>query len=68
MLALLLRRASDEGARHAWLLTTTAAGFFRRAGFQVAERSTAPATILSIRQAVSLCPASAILMTRAINV
>ncbi|MCH5714657.1 GNAT family N-acetyltransferase, partial [Salmonella enterica] len=56
MFALLLRRAFDEGGRDAWLLTTTAAPFFERAGFKPIERSAAPATILATRQAASLCP------------
>jgi arsenate reductase (glutaredoxin) len=67
MLALLLRRAFDEGARDAWLLTTNAAPFFERAGFKRVERSAAPATIRATRQAVSLCPSTAPLMTRRIT-
>ena len=64
MFALLLRRAFDEGGRDAWLLTTTAAPFFERAGFKPIERSAAPATILATRQAASLCPSSAVLLGR----
>lgn len=63
MLALLLRRAFDEGGREAWLLTT-AAPFFERAGFNPAERAAAPAAILATRQAASLCPSSAALLSR----
>ncbi len=66
ILALLLRRAFDEGGRDAWLLTTTAAPFFERAGFKPIERSAAPAAILATRQAASLCPSSAVLLTRSI--
>lgn len=66
MLALLLRRAFDEGGRDAWLLTTTAAPFFERAGFTPIERSAAPSAILATRQAVSLCPLSAVLLRRSI--
>ncbi|AKQ53918.1 MULTISPECIES: arsenic resistance N-acetyltransferase ArsN2 [Pseudomonadota] len=64
MFALLLRRAFDEGGRDAWLLTTTAAPFFERAGFKPIERSAAPAAILATRQAASLCPSSAVLLGR----
>ena len=64
MLALLLRRAFDKGGRDAWLLTTTAAPFFERAGFKPAERTAAPAAILATRQAASLCPSSAALLNR----
>jgi arsenate reductase len=66
ILALLLRRAFDEGGRDAWLLTTTAAPFFERAGFKPVERSSAPASVLVTRQAASLCPASAVLLGRPI--
>lgn len=67
ILALLLRRAFDEGGRDAWLLTTSAADFFDSAGFKRVERSDAPATVLATRQAASLCPASAVLLKRAIS-
>lgn len=67
LVALLLRRAFDDGARQAWLLTTTAAAFFEKAGFQPALRQTAPQAVLATRQATSLCPASAVLLTRTIT-
>lgn len=66
LLALLQRRAYDQGARQAWLLTQTAASFFERAGFQAIAREQAPQVILATRQASNLCPASAVLMTRTI--
>lgn len=68
MLALLLRRAFDEGGREAWLLTTTARPFFERAGFTAIDRSLAPASILGTRQAAALCPASAALLRRSLHV
>jgi len=67
ILALLLRRGFDQGARVAWLLTTTADGFFGKAGFRKIDRSQAPDVILASRQASSLCPASASLLTRPIQ-
>jgi arsenate reductase len=67
IVALLLRRAFDRGARRAWLLTTDAQGFFEQAGFKAAVRQDAPATILATRQATALCPASAALLTRRIQ-
>ena len=67
ILALLLRRAFDDGGRDAWLLTTTAALFFKRAGFKPVERSAAPAAILATRQAANLCPSSAALLGRSIT-
>lgn len=66
LLDLLQQRAYDQGARQAWLLTQAAAPFFERAGFKAAGRADAPQTILATRQAQSLCPASATLMTRTI--
>lgn len=66
MLALLLRRAFDEGGRAAWLLTTTAAPFFERAGFKPVDRASAPTSILGTRQAAHLCPLSAALLKRTI--
>ena len=67
ILALLLRRGFDQGARVSWLLTTTADGFFGKAGFTKIERSQAPDVILASRLASSLCPASASLLTRPIQ-
>jgi arsenate reductase len=67
ILALLLRRAFDQGARRAWLLTTDATPFFERAGFKRMERTQAPPAILDTQQAKNLCPASAVLLGRAIS-
>jgi arsenate reductase (glutaredoxin) len=67
VLALLLRRAFDAGGRSAWLLTTTAAAFFEKAGFSRIERAAAPASILATRQAAGLCPSSAVLLGRRIT-
>lgn len=67
LLAVLLREAFDTGARTAWLLTTDASAFFAKAGFKAVARESAPVTILSTRQASSLCPSSAALLSRAIT-
>lgn len=67
ILPLLLFRAFEAGARWAFLLTTSAAPFFGKVGFKAIDRDQAPAAILATRQAAALCPASAILMTRAIG-
>lgn len=64
---LLLYRAYEAGAKRAWLLTTSASDFFSRVGFKPVERAAAPIAILATRQASSLCPASAVLMTRKIS-
>jgi arsenate reductase len=67
LVALLQRRAFDEGAREAWVLTSAAAPFFEKIGFKPAARDNAPAAILATRQATSLCPADAHLLTRTIR-
>jgi arsenate reductase (glutaredoxin) len=67
ILALLMRRAFDHGARRAWLLTTSAARFFEQSGFKPVERTQAPQAIRDTQQAQALCPASAVLLGRSIN-
>jgi arsenate reductase (glutaredoxin) len=64
LVALLAYRAFRDGARTAWLLTLSAAGFFDKIGYQRRAREEAPAAILETRQAKSLCPASAVLMSK----
>jgi arsenate reductase len=67
LVALLQRRAFDEGARRAWVLTSSAAPFFEKAGFKPAARENTPAVVLATRQATSLCPADAALLARTIR-
>jgi arsenate reductase len=64
LVALLLYRAYEAGARRAYLLTNSAAPFFTRLGFSPIARDAAPAAIRATRQAATLCPASATLMAR----
>lgn len=61
---LLLKRAFDDGARNAYLLTESAAPFFEKIGFRSIRRDEAPAAILATRQASSLCPSSAALLAK----
>lgn len=59
-----LTLAAERGATVAFLLTTTAAQFFPRFGFESIDRQDVPA---SVRQSVefrSACPASAVVMRR----
>lgn len=67
IVARLARRAYDEGGRTAWLLTTSAAAFFGRIGFERVDRAMVPETILNTRQARGLCPSSAAVLSRAIR-
>ncbi|AUW60520.1 tyrosine protein phosphatase (plasmid) [Sphingobium sp. SCG-1] len=66
MLAALERAAADEGATCLYLLTTTAAPFFRRFGYGPAERADAPAPIADSAEFRSLCPADAAFLSKRI--
>jgi len=67
LVPLLLYRAFRQGARNAWLLTLHAAGYFEQAGFKRRARDEAPPSILETRQAKSLCPSGAVLMSKGIG-
>ncbi|MGQ0646665.1 MAG: arsenic resistance N-acetyltransferase ArsN2 [Gemmatimonadaceae bacterium] len=54
--------ARDSGLREVWLLTTTAADYFPRFGFERAERHAAPVAVRSSREFREACPASAVAM------
>lgn len=56
--------ARAHGVTHLWALTTTAVAFLQRLGFQLVERSAAPASIRATTEFASLCPATAVCMTR----
>jgi arsenate reductase (glutaredoxin) len=67
LVALLSYRAWRAGARTAWLLTMTATDFFEKTGFKRRAREEAPPVLLATQEARSLCPASAVLMSRNIG-
>lgn len=67
MMLLLMRRAFDDGARTAWLLTISASPFFEKLGFKATPRPDAPSAIGQTSQAISLCPPSAPFLTRRIT-
>jgi amino-acid N-acetyltransferase len=48
-----------RGLRAVYLLTTTAADYFRRFGFEDARRDEAPAVLQRSSEFASVCPASA---------
>ncbi len=56
--------ASNLGLERLYLLTTTAEGFFKKNGYVIADRNTAPSEIAGTREFSDLCPASAIFMTK----
>lgn len=53
------RWALQQGVKTLYLLTTDAAGFFGRLGYQAMPRSEAPAAIAGTAQFAGLCPSSA---------
>jgi amino-acid N-acetyltransferase len=65
---LLSQRAIDEaaarGARAIYLLTTTAAAFFPRFGFELITRDDVPEALRVSREFQGACPASATVMRR----
>ncbi|WP_244306257.1 arsenic resistance N-acetyltransferase ArsN2 [Paraburkholderia lacunae] len=49
-----------------WLLTTTAADFFARAGYVVTNRGRAPAELQASKQFAHLCPATAVCLKKSL--
>ncbi len=54
--------SAARGLESVWLLTTTAAGYFPRFGFQVTDRREANADLQRSKEFAEACPASAIAM------
>jgi amino-acid N-acetyltransferase len=63
----LATQAQRRGVTQFYLLTTTAETFFARRGFKSIARQAVPAAIASTKEFNSLCPSSAICMTRAVE-
>jgi amino-acid N-acetyltransferase len=61
------RHAREQGVRHIYLLTTTAARFFEGLGYRVIARDDAPAPIRATREFSDLCPSSAVFMARELD-
>jgi N-acetylglutamate synthase-like GNAT family acetyltransferase len=59
--------AATWGVRTLWLLTTDAEGFFASQGFETADRAQVPPRVAATPQFQGLCPASAVLMRRALD-
>lgn len=62
----LIVAAEIRGARHIWLLTTNADGFFARHGFNQVARAEAPPAIAATPQFSGVCPGSAAFMHRSL--
>ena len=58
----LVSRAKEKRMKRLFLLTTTAAPYFARRGFELVERSTAPEAMTKSAQFESLCPSTAACM------
>jgi len=55
-------RARERGVGTLYLLTTTAAGFFRRRGYEAIDREAVPPTVRGTTEFAELCPDSATCM------
>lgn len=60
--------ARQRGVRALYLLTTTAEGYFPKVGFEAVDRGAVPEEIAETEEFRSMCPASAVVMTRALEV
>ena len=60
----LVQGAIDAAAAQVWVLTTTAVELLRRLGFLRVDRGAAPPAIRATTEFASLCPATAVCMTR----
>lgn len=58
------RYARERGVERLYLLTTTAAAFFERRGYETVSRADVPASVRSTTEFAELCPASATCMRR----
>lgn len=54
--------AREQGLESTYLLTTTAAEFFARYGFEIASRDDAPAEIRATKEFSEMCPSTAVFM------
>ena len=61
-----LNGKSKQGIKTLYLLTTTAAQFFAKRGYEAVPRSEAPAAIAATAQFSDLCPASSAFMRKAL--
>lgn len=67
LLAWALEQAQAGGARAAYLLTTTAEGFFRRHGFTDVPRQAIPASLLADSTLADICPVASVCMRRVLS-
>lgn len=65
--AALEEQARERGVETLYLLTTTAAAFFRRRGYEAIPRERVPPKVRETSEFADLCPASAACMRREIR-
>ncbi len=63
----ILHYAEDRQIKQVYLLTTAAEAFFTKFGFTLVERNDAPNVIRATHEFTSLCPESAVLMSRSMK-
>jgi N-acetylglutamate synthase-like GNAT family acetyltransferase len=56
--------AGTEGLEAVYLLTTDAAGYFARLGFETVERDAVPLEIRDSREFTTICPSTAVALRR----
>lgn len=61
------RDCRNRGIGSLWLLTTDADRYFTRLGYSARDRLQAPAVVRNTAQFSTLCPASAVLMYKALD-
>jgi amino-acid N-acetyltransferase len=61
------QRAKDKGVHTLYLLTTTAADYFRARGYERIARDALPEAIQQTEEAARLCPASATCMRKSLR-
>ena len=66
IVAMLSACARDLGGKRGFLLTTSADRYFAKLGFASVDRRNAPESIRATRQMAASCPASAVLMKKAL--
>ncbi|WP_394829155.1 arsenic resistance N-acetyltransferase ArsN2 [Pendulispora albinea] len=62
-----LEHAAGRGMREVFLLTTTAADYFRKRGFRETTRASAPAALAASPEFAGACPASATCLVWQVN-
>ncbi|HYD60267.1 MAG TPA: arsenic resistance N-acetyltransferase ArsN2 [Noviherbaspirillum sp.] len=66
LLELMEARASEDGVRRLYLLTTSADNFFEHQGYERIERASVPESIRNTKQFAGICPASATCLFKAL--